>query len=80
MLIEALTKAIETAFAASADEIAVVAHEVAAATSVSIGCFGGCFRELLRSPASYGYDRSRVLDNAEAASRPLGEGLAERVE
>ena len=58
MLVEALIKAIETALAASADEIAVVAHEVAAATSVvSTTCFGGCFRELLRSPASYGYDQ-----------------------
>ena len=57
MLVEALIKAIETAFAASADEIAIVAHEVAAAASASIGRVGGCFGELLRSSASYDYNQ-----------------------
>ena len=57
MLVEALIKAIETTFAASADEIAIVAHEVAAAASASIKRFGGCFWELLRSAASCGYDQ-----------------------
>ena len=55
MLVEALIKAIETTFAASAEEIAIVAHEVAAAASASIKRFGGCFWELLRSAASYDY-------------------------
>ena len=36
MLVEALIKAIETAFATSANEIAIVAHEVAAAASANI--------------------------------------------
>ena len=57
MLVEALIKAIETAFAASADEIAIVAHEVHAAAPASIGYVGGCFWELLRSPASYDYNQ-----------------------
>ena len=47
MLVEALIKAIETAFATSANEIAIVAHEVAAAASANIldmlaAVFGSC--------------------------------------
>ena len=57
MLVEALIKAIKTAFDASADEIAVDAHEVAAAASASVGRVGGCFWELLRSPASYDHNQ-----------------------
>jgi len=81
VLVEALIKAIETTFAASAEEIAIVAHEVAAAASASIGRVGGCFGELLRSPASYDHNQGLwTLDNAATVAGGRGEGLAERVE